>query len=144
MSTSHRETSNFNSYLTFGDIHSEYRYLPSQTLPWYDCLTDEEFEHHNCVSTASDSAVEEWHLDDPHYSDPSGLVNGETTSFDIFGSPASTASTSQESMAWLSDTLHQHAYAKQRRSRHDPGGGASQTGELVTPEVSAHPSSALQ
>lgn len=62
--------------------------------------------------------------------------------------PASLTSASAEGVEGdnelSSDTLYQHACAKQRRSRHDPGGGISQHGELHTPQVSTHPSSAMQ
>ncbi|KAI0075663.1 hypothetical protein K474DRAFT_1663993 [Panus rudis PR-1116 ss-1] len=40
--------------------------------------------------------------------------------------------------AMSSDTLHQHAWAKQRRSRHDPGGTTPQSGEPQTLKVSAY------
>lgn len=66
----------------------------------------------------------------------------------ISSPPASSASASTGSVEGdnelSSDILYQHACAKQRRSRHDPGGGISQDGKLHTPQVSAHPSSAMQ
>ena len=67
---------------------------------------------------------------------------------EVTSPPASSTSASTGSVEGdnelSSDTLYQHACAKQRRSRHDPGGGISQPAILHTPQVSAHPSSAMQ
>ena len=67
---------------------------------------------------------------------------------EVTSPPASSTSASTGSVEGdnelSSDTLYQHACAKQRRSRHDPGGGISQPAILHTPQVSDHPSSAMQ
>ena len=146
MSVSDGEIGNYNSYLTSGNIHSEYRDFANEPHVGYE-YTNEGCERHDGADFYTEMATPNMINERCYEHDqplPCQPTPDDIYGFNCFGSPVTTASSPQEDTAWLSDTLHQHAYAKQRRSRHDPGGGASQIGKLVTPEVSTCPSSALQ
>ena len=78
-----------------------------------------------------------------------GLLEWDTAFMGYHSCPVvgtNTAGTISEStyVQSCSCTTERHVCEKQRRSRHDPGGGISQPAILHTPQVSAHPSSAMQ
>jgi len=71
----------------------------------------------------------------PGHMDPTSTSSGfhfDNTAFSF------TTSAPLVNFAQVSGTLHQYACAKQRRSRHDPGGGPSQSGYAETPQIRAH------
>lgn len=150
ISASHGEMGDNHSSSSTQNAHAGYQGFPDEDDAQYEW--DEECERHQGADCQNGTYKTGLHYEDwdtfnrqqQFLSTGNMSSNSTTVDFDTSSSPVTTASTSQEDFAWVSDTLHQHAYAKQRRSRHDPGGGASQSGELVTPEVSTYPPSALQ
>ncbi|CAL1705947.1 unnamed protein product [Somion occarium] len=75
-----------------------------------------------------------------HYQSVYSKLNKSKTSTSSASNETATSTSAwgvEEDTNLSSDTLHQHACAKQRRSRHDPGGGTSQGGKPHTPKEQA-------
>lgn len=78
----------------------------------------------------------------PDYTNADAAISFGGSHLDT-ASSSSSASLSISNVAQVYDTLHHYACGKQRRSRHDPGGGSSLYGHSETPQVSTHSSSAF-
>ncbi|THH28785.1 hypothetical protein EUX98_g5406 [Antrodiella citrinella] len=72
----------------------------------------------------------------PDHTNMSPAASSSGSHFDTASS--SSASFAISNVAQVSGTLHQYACGKQRRSRHDPGGGPSLYGHTETPQIGAH------
>ncbi|KAI0784622.1 hypothetical protein C8Q75DRAFT_778126 [Abortiporus biennis] len=108
-------------------------YYANDIQQYGECYDEYDSQDYGYVYTGNDATPTSYSLD-------TALPTTQPGYFDNNSGTFMTTETSYMEPSPPYNTLHQHASAKQRRSRHDPGGGEDPYDHSRTPEVEEAPS----